>query len=126
LCRYLHEEDLRRESHEGWNVGETWNRVNSFLFYGKSGEIATTRLDDQEIAVLSLHLLQACRVYSNTFMLQQVLTDPPWLDKMTGDDYRALSPLLPQHVTPYGLFALDMSKRIPIEQTARIGMTELD
>jgi hypothetical protein len=32
--------------------------VNSFIFYGKSGEIATNRLDDQEIAVLSLHLLQ--------------------------------------------------------------------
>jgi hypothetical protein len=77
--------------------------------------------DDQEIAVLSLHLLQACLVYINTLMLQQVLTDPQWLDKMTGEDYRALSPLLHQHVTPYGLFALDMSKRIPIEQTARIG-----
>jgi len=56
-------------------------------------------------------------------MLQQVLTEPRWLDMMTGDDYRALSPLLHQHVTPYGLFALDLSKRIPIEQTAPIGLS---
>ena len=54
-------------------------------------------------------------------LLQQVLTDPQWLDKMTAEDYRALSPLLHQHVTPYGLFALDMSKHIPLEQTTLIG-----
>ena len=112
---------LKPAPHDGLNVVETWNSVNSFIFYGKSGEIATNRLDDQEIAVLSLHLLQACLVYINTLMLQQVLTDPQWLDKMTSEDYRALSPLLHQHVTPYGLFALDMSKHIPLEQTTLIG-----
>jgi TnpA family transposase len=106
---------LRREVHEGLQVVETWNSVNGFIFYGKSGEIATNRLDDQEVAVLSLHLLQACLVYVNTLMLQQILTEPGWLDHMTAEDYRVLSPLVYHHVNPYGTFALDLEKRIPIE-----------
>ena len=59
LARYLHEESLRREVNEGLNVVENWNSANGFIFYGKSGEIATNRLDDQRIVgMLSLHLLK--------------------------------------------------------------------
>ena len=74
LSRYLHEESLRQEINAGLNVVENWNSANGFIFYGKSGEIATNRLDDQELSVLSLHLLQACLVYINTLMLQDIST----------------------------------------------------
>ena len=77
--------------------------------------MATNRLEDQELAVLSLHLLQICLVYINTLMFQQVLSDHHWRDEMTDDDYRALTPLIYSHVNPYGEFDLDMSKRLPIE-----------
>jgi hypothetical protein len=32
--------------------------------YGHSGDFATNRLDEQEVAALSLHLLQICLVYT--------------------------------------------------------------
>ena len=48
-------------------------------------------------------------------MIEQVLAEPPWLDKMTHDDFRALSPLIHAHVNPYGTFELDMTKRIPFD-----------
>jgi len=83
-------------------------------FYGKSGEIATNRLDDQELSVLALHLLQACLVYINTLMLQAILADPTWMERMTADDFRALSPLVYTHINPYGTFELDMAARLPI------------
>ena len=86
LARYVHEEALRREIHEGLNVVENWNSANGFIFYGKSGEIATNRLDDQELSVLSLHLLQACLVYINTLMLQDILAEPEWIGRMTAEE----------------------------------------
>jgi hypothetical protein len=55
-----------------------------------------------------------CLVYVNTLMLQEVLTDPAWLDRMTAEDFRALSPLVYRHMNPYGTFELDMATRLPL------------
>jgi TnpA family transposase len=116
LCHYLMDEDVRIEITEGLNVVESWNSANSFIFYGNRGDISSNDVDAQEIAILSMHLLQACLVYVNTLMVQEVLSEPKWYDRMTEADWRGLTPLFYRHVNPYGRFDLDMSQRIPLIQ----------
>jgi hypothetical protein len=53
-------------------------------------------------------------VYINTLMLQEVLAEKVWAERMTPEDYRGLSPLVRAHINPYGVFALDMDKRLAL------------
>ena len=115
LCRYLHSEGLRREINEGLNVIEQWNSANDFIFFARHGEMVSNRRKDHEISMLALHLLQNCMVYINTLMLQQVLARPQWPGKVAARDLRALTPLIWEHVNPYGRFELDMEARLPID-----------
>ncbi|WHA05711.1 Tn3 family transposase (plasmid) [Candidatus Bandiella numerosa] len=112
LCKYLSSESLRREIHETLNVIERWNGVNEFIFYGKKGVISTNNYVQQELAILSLHLVQACMVYINTLMIQKVLSLKRWKNVLTERDKKALSPLIYEHINPYGRLDLDMKKRI--------------
>lgn len=66
---------------------------------------------------LSLHLLQICLFYVNTLLIQGVLAEPQQFRQIKKEDLRALTPLIYSHVTPYGQFRLDLSERIPIEET---------
>ena len=98
LARFLRDRDLQREINEGLNVVESWNRANAVIFFGKGGDIATNRRDEQELSVLCLRILQAALVYVNTLMVQDVLADQTWTDRLTAEDRRGLTPLFWAHV----------------------------
>lgn len=114
LCRYLSSESLRQEIHEGLNVVERWNSVNDFIFYGKMGVMRGNRPEEFELSMLCLHLLQISLVYINTLMVQQILNESAQLQSLTIDEKRAITPLIYEHINPYGIFPLDLEKRIPI------------
>ena len=46
-----------------------------------------------------------------------VLKNPTLKSKFTPEDWRALTPLIHAHINPYGLFPLDMSKSLDIENS---------
>ena len=77
--------------------------------------MASNRIDDQEISMLSLHLIQLSLVYVNTLMIQQVLAEPAWQTRLNANDRRGLTPLIYSHVNPYGSFQLDLNSRLPID-----------
>ena len=88
--------------------------ILNFVFFARRGELTSNRREDHEVSMLSLHLLQNCMVYINTLMLQQVIAEPHWIDRLTARDLAALTPLIWEHVNPYGRFDLDMNARIPL------------
>ena len=55
---------------------ETWNSANGTLFYGKDGDLAGADREEQETAMLTLHLLQSALVRVNTILVQRVLEEP--------------------------------------------------
>jgi hypothetical protein len=47
-------------------------------------------------------------IYINTVMLQRVLARQQWSRRLTAKDIRAMTPLIWEHVNPYGRLELDM------------------
>jgi hypothetical protein len=47
-------------------------------------------------------------------MIQKVLAQPHWQGRLTPRDYAALTPLIWEHVNPYGRFDLDMNARLAL------------
>ena len=56
-------------------------------------------------------------------MIQRVLSEPVWATRLTPEDLRALTPLLYGHISPYGTFHLDMTRRLDLEPPAAASLT---
>lgn len=106
--------ELRREINEGLNVVEQWNGATDFVFFIRRGEMPSNRRENHEISMPALHLIQNCMVSINTLMIQKVLAQPHWQGRLTLCDYAALTPLIWEHVNPYGRFDLDMNMRLAL------------
>jgi hypothetical protein len=48
----------------------------------------------------------------DTLMIQKVLARPHWRQKLEPHDLIAVTPLIWEHVNPYGRFELDRNARI--------------
>lgn len=73
LARWLRDRDLQRETESGLNVVENYNGVNDYIKFGKRGELASNRREEQELGMLCLHILQSALGLINTLMIQDTL-----------------------------------------------------
>jgi hypothetical protein len=48
------------------------------------------------------------------FMMQRILSTPEWEARMTPTDFRAITPLVWEHINPYGRYELHMETRLAI------------
>jgi hypothetical protein len=89
-------------------------KVDKCSEYGKGGELTGADKEHVEVSILTLHLLQSALVHLNTALVQIVLSEPEWAQRMTADDRRALTPLFWTHINLYGKFDLDMTTRLDL------------
>lgn len=114
LARWLRDRDLQRETTAALNVVENYNGVNDYIHFGKSGELASNRREEQELGMLCLQILQSSLGFVNTLMIQDVLAEPEWADVLGDADRRGLTPLFTSNMTPYGDIQLDTSRRLAL------------
>jgi hypothetical protein len=99
-------------------VVEHWNSANTVIFYGKDSELIGADREHQEVSVLALHLLQSALVHVNTLLLQHVLAEPEWRERLSDVDRRGLTPLFWSNANPYSRFRLDMERHLDLEVAA--------
>ncbi len=99
---------------ENWNSTAeglgTHGTANDVIFYARKGRLESNRKEDQEISMLSLHLLQNCLILINTILLEQTIEQQRLYDLLSEEDFRALTPLFHAHVNPYGQFEINLEK----------------
>lgn len=100
-----------------WRTGSS---ANDKIFYGKDGVLTGTDRAHVEVSVLAPHLLQSCLVYVNMLLVQAVLRDRAWAERLTAET-AAPCPRCSRRTSTlrtYGRLRLDMTTRLDLTSAA--------
>ena len=110
ICRYLTDENYRREINDALNIVENWNSYNSFISYGNDFELPTNDPEMQELAILCIQLLQNAVILTNSILIEKIIWSEGLYNKMAPEDIAALTALIGININPYGHLNLDFNK----------------
>jgi hypothetical protein len=83
-------------------------KVSRLVWHCEAAKAPLVAIDDP------LYVVKVLYQADDLLWLQQVLARPHWSDRLTPRDQLAITPLIWDHVNPYGRFELDMDSRIPV------------
>ena len=110
ICRYVMDENYRREINDALNIIENWNSYRVFISYGKDSELQTNDPEKQELSILCLHFIQNAIILMNTILIEHVILSEGFYKRMQPKDYEALTALLSLNINPYGYINMDFNK----------------
>jgi hypothetical protein len=93
LARYLRDRDLQRETESALNVVENYSGVNDYIRFGKRGELASNRKEEQELGCCACTSSSRPSATSILLMIQDTVALPEWQDVLTDADQRGLTPI---------------------------------
>jgi hypothetical protein len=106
--------DLQGETESRLNVWVTTTASNKHIRFGKRGELASNRREEQDLGMLCLHILQSSLGLINTLKIQDTLALPEWANVLTDTDRRGLTRVFHTNMTPYGEVQIRTDRRLDL------------
>src|SRR5207302_1595608 len=112
LLQYIHDAELRATIQAATNKSESFNAFVKWLAFGGGGVLAENDRGEQRKLIKYNHLLANCLIFHNVCMMTRAL------HKLRAEGVTvepaavaALSPYLRSHITRFGQYNVDLSRR---------------
>ena len=112
LLEYFSDKQLRKEVQQILNKGEAINALGRIIYFGKSGRLNESTIDEQSEKASSLNILLGILIIWNSRYLEKVYKTVKDKDWFNLEEFKRVSPLGSRHVNFLGKYIFEEKKII--------------